>query len=720
MGVPFAANPMHGSMYPPVWISALVPGSYGADLVIVLHVAFLGLGVAALSRRLGANSSGAFAAGAIVMASGYVASMAQNGVPLLTLAWIPWIACGACAVAGATPCKALLRATRGLAALLGLAILSGDPAGAISGGLLALVLILVRSERRWSRVLALAAASLGAVLLAAVVVLPALHLMGEGSRAGGLAAGEAVSWSMHPLQMLEWAWPQMLGDATEPKWNLARAFANSSVDASMGPSWSLSVFLGVPVLALLFLARQRSLLLASLVFVILAVGSYTPIYELYRAAFPLEQVIRFPARHWASALILWSALAGVGWTQWQRSEHHAAWTRGLWGACALFGVMAVVSLAARGSISGALSDRAALLSLDAAGAWRAASWGALVAAISILVFSFASRLIGSEHRRKLACGLAATAILVPLCRESLRVQPLVDRDLVSGTPALLRSVLGSRPKDGPRPRLYRNRLTNPRVGDESRAIVAAGLYHTAKPNMGTAAGMAYVPGYDPSLSNRLRSMWDEGASMGSRLLQLFDIEYVLMPMRSAQGSGMRIIAPALDPGLVLAQQENRRPRAFVATRWNWVASDASARARLFATEKDLHSIDLIGEGVNSGSGAELVPCAVVTVDPDEVALECTSPSPGYAVLLDAWAPGWTATVNGEPAEVLRAEALVRAVAVEAGDQRIAFRYRTPGLRLGLLLSAGGWLLWLLGLVGLRFSGLQPGPPLPEEERREQA
>ncbi|MCP4443752.1 MAG: hypothetical protein GY811_00205 [Myxococcales bacterium] len=116
--------------------------------------------------------------------------------------------------------------------------------------------------------------------------------------------------------MLEWVWPQMLGDATSPELHLARAYANASGDASMGPSWSLSVFLGAPALAFSFLSRQRWLLLASLVFVVLALGSYTPLYELYRAVVLPEQAIRFPERHLAGAIILWSALAGVGLTGW--------------------------------------------------------------------------------------------------------------------------------------------------------------------------------------------------------------------------------------------------------------------------------------------------------------------------------------------------------------------------------------------------------------------
>ena len=64
------------------------------------------------------------------------------------------------------------------------------------------------------------------------------------------------------------------------------------------------------------------------------------------------------------------------------------------------------------------------------------------------------------------------------------------------------------------------------------------------------------------------------------------------------------------------------------------------------------------------------------------------------MLLDAWAPGWSATVDGAPARIELAEGLVRAVAVGSGRHVIAFRYTAPGLHLGAAISLTGWLLWI--------------------------
>ena len=64
--------------------------------------------------------------------------------------------------------------------------------------------------------------------------------------------------------------------------------------------------------------------------------------------------------------------------------------------------------------------------------------------------------------------------------------------------------------------------------------------------------------------------------------------------------------------------------------------------------------------------------------------------------------GWTATVNGEPVRIEKANVGFMAVRVPAGEATIRFDYETPSLKLGLLITAGagGALLLYLLLVWL--------------------
>jgi hypothetical protein len=59
---------------------------------------------------------------------------------------------------------------------------------------------------------------------------------------------------------------------------------------------------------------------------------------------------------------------------------------------------------------------------------------------------------------------------------------------------------------------------------------------------------------------------------------------------------------------------------------------------------------------------------IVEVDADSV---CG----GYVVLNDVWHPWWTATIDGKPADILRANVLFRAVEVTPGRHRVRFEFK---------------------------------------------
>ena len=78
----------------------------------------------------------------------------------------------------------------------------------------------------------------------------------------------------------------------------------------------------------------------------------------------------------------------------------------------------------------------------------------------------------------------------------------------------------------------------------------------------------------------------------------------------------------------------------------------------------------------------------------EVRLKVDRDSPGWLVARQTWFPGWTATVNGNAAEVARADMAFTAVAVPGGMSEVVLRYRPASVRYGLLISVAS----LVGLV----------------------
>jgi uncharacterized membrane protein YfhO len=100
---------------------------------------------------------------------------------------------------------------------------------------------------------------------------------------------------------------------------------------------------------------------------------------------------------------------------------------------------------------------------------------------------------------------------------------------------------------------------------------------------------------------------------------------------------------------------------------------------------------------------------VVSYQPEQVALDVALDAPGVLVLADTWYPGWQATVDGEPAALLRANYLFRAVLLPAGQHRVLFEYRpaTLGRGAGISLAAALVLLavvvWSFGRAIVRSS-----------------
>jgi hypothetical protein len=80
--------------------------------------------------------------------------------------------------------------------------------------------------------------------------------------------------------------------------------------------------------------------------------------------------------------------------------------------------------------------------------------------------------------------------------------------------------------------------------------------------------------------------------------------------------------------------------------------------------------------------------------PDRVELRTRSARGAVLVLADAWYPGWRVRVDGRPAALLRADYLLRGVAVPAGEHHVEFVFRPASFYAGLGVSLAALLLTL--------------------------
>ena len=95
---------------------------------------------------------------------------------------------------------------------------------------------------------------------------------------------------------------------------------------------------------------------------------------------------------------------------------------------------------------------------------------------------------------------------------------------------------------------------------------------------------------------------------------------------------------------------------------------------------------------------------IISYAQTEVRLGITGGGKGVVVLTDAFYPGWSASVDGVPALVLRADCFFRAVPVSAGAHEITLRYAPWSFRIGsaiALVSAGAAVSALYGSLRRR-------------------
>jgi hypothetical protein len=700
-GVALAANPVHGVTSPLTWLLALSRSPWAFDALTLVQLLILSLGAAALAWRLGAGPPGAFLSGAVVVTNGFVVSAIPNGaIPYVT--WIPWLAlAGLVHADGPGPPGARRWTGAAFAAAVALQLLSGEPGFVLVAALVTLAVVLT-AGRPLAGLRRLLLPAAGGLSLAAVGLLPALLLLGRSARAQAPAAGP-LKWSMPPGRLLECVWPLAFGSEGNESWFVGPALGLPAGD----PCYAFSLFLGVPVLALALAAahapRIRRLLLGSLVFLLFAFGSYTPLYGALRALLPPLRWINFPEKFFFGALLIWVVAAGAGFS---RVFENALPARGL----IRVSLVSAALLAAGGAAVGHFrNEQAALASrlgrgaagLNAGEGLALSAAGAGVAAAGAALFALALVLVG-RRAAGVAAALALCSVALPLVFAARALTALAPRALLVHTPRLL-AALPRPPRAGtaPRPRIFIDHENLARPTLETGAQIATATLEALDTNVASLFGFDVVPGFETGDSARSRRFWDETVPRLSfrAFVSLAGVDYAMLPEPGRFAPGSPVLSRLAGWGVV--GTGSVRPRAFVAPRAARAESEDEGLASLATPGRE----DDPARIVVSGAGAEplasagfLEPCAAASPRPEEVVVTCRSANGGYAVLLEENARGWSAELDGRPATILTADGLFRAVRVGAGEHRIVFRYLTPGLRAGALVS-------LLTLLAFLAAGL---------------
>jgi hypothetical protein len=139
------------------------------------------------------------------------------------------------------------------------------------------------------------------------------------------------------------------------------------------------------------------------------------------------------------------------------------------------------------------------------------------------------------------------------------------------------------------------------------------------------------------------------------------------------------------------------PRAFIVHGARVIADDEQALAALGDPAFDPAGEVILAEGKELAAGGGHA-AEITSYEPERIEVQARLDAPGYLVLTDAYYPGWTVEVDGQPAPLLRADLYFRAVALDAGEHQVAFRFQPTTVRWGLTMSLIAWLGLVLGVA----------------------
>ena len=535
----------------------------------------------------------------------------------------------------------------------------------------------------------------------------ASHSIRGGGPDGGVGMDYATAWSMAPWELPTVVVPGWVGFGGGTYWG-GMPFTDYP-NAYVG---MITVVLALPAILSPGPVRLFAAALAGLSLMI-AFGKYFPLYGFLYAHLPLFNKFRVPVM--IVLLFQLAATLGLawGWSALVDRETKSGGSRLgrlVLGVMVALGLTLIVGLAGEsglreGYVRYAQQHRPELPveALDAAyqrfigDLPRVALLGLLATVLGWLAL-----------RRRVSAGPASAGVLLLLLIELWPVSgsvmvpvigPRVPHTLDQGRDDVVEFLEKAGPPGSFRVLPVEEFQSNRFAGF---AVATIGGYHAAKPRLFQDLVEAGVIEVSSGVVRYMNPHW----------MRLLNVRYVVTP-RPLEAAEPK---PLYQGSAHVYENRLALPRATVMGSYR-VASNPRA------------IIDSIGNGAgDSGAFTWLEKDPVLTLGPvegatatisryglNDVTIDVDTPGPALLRLADLWYPDWMASVDGQPAEILRADYLLRAVSVPAGKHRVEFRYRSAAVRNGLMLSLGSLAIVLALLAAGAFAKRRgPAPAIARE------
>lgn len=551
----------------------------------------------------------------------------------------------------------------------------------------------------------------------------ATEALGGGPSGGGVSWDYATGWSFHPLESITFAFPSFFGFGNETYWGTV-----GTPDGT--PFTHNPMYFGVVVLFLaimgMCLTHKRTwgyALTLALAAWVLSFGRYLPIlYGPFFHLLPMFNKFRAPVMGQVLLLLPMALLAGVGLQalldrvgaakESPKLAKISSWVAGIAGVKLLL-ILAIPPLFASAYAAIAAMIRPGTQAQLLEAARELARPDVIRVLIMLVVLKV---MVVMALRRKLPAAVLGGAFLAAFV---IDIWP-VDRKLANFTPQSTYKQLFQ--ADGTTQRLLRD-------SDKFRIAPLDNRIHPA--NWWSYFSLESIGGYfgaKPAAYQKLSEAasfdnW-QVAMTNPRVLDALNVRYVISsapldmvfeelqkrgapaPERPASLWRLEVMPKSMQPGagLFVYRNPGELPRARLVGEYRVIPPLDQTIAEMTGKNWDPHKEALLDREPSirpePGEGGS---ATISDYKPEQIKVAVSAPSPKLLILADEYYPsGWIATIDGKPAEILRADAVTRAVAIPAGEHSVEFTFRPKMFYAGLWTS----LISLLLVIGLAVKGLQ--------------
>jgi hypothetical protein len=714
-GMPYAADPLNGAFYPPMWLLGLLPDvATGFAALVFLHRALLALFTYRLARTLGLSRPAATGAGAVLAIGG--TTLSTDALQFLyAYTWIPLYLdtlARFARVQGGREARGMRARHLALAATaLTMTLLAGEPQTFYLLVLVTPIWLFGVAPRpialaALGRIVGATAISAAAALaLGAAAVLPLSELSAAAHRGVINDYAAATVWSFHPWRLIELFLVRPFGVPEPGAWTF---WALPLVRSPFSGFYAKSHYLGAIFFALALAwpwlldrgARRLAIVLTAVAAVALwlAMGDYAGLYAIPYRVLPRFHLFRFPERllvHTAWPLAL---LAGLTIDGLARASRARALRLGL-AVLVAAGVLVVaaatlpVTRIAQAAVPDQAATAAAVIRVTLGAALRRSA--VVLAIFGAILAVVAARGAGSRPGALAALGpitvLLALGDLVSAEGGLLRFLP---NAVLRAEPQLLavldqdwRSLPATQPDRQRPPRLY------VRLQEFDRSLggaVPAAHWQLAAHNVPLGFGMGTLTGYN---SLELRSVVDFAQALPlERVAAVLGVDYLATTPADTAAARFTAIYRRAQPPIVAYRLPETRPPVALVHQVTFAPTRERVLARTAAPDFDpLRETALLGDRpalAGAGAGAEITPVAYA---PDRVSVRVRTPDSAAVVLSEIGYPGWTAQVDQEPPRpTLAADGVVQAALVGPGEHTVVFAFRSSAVRFGAIVSVIAW------------------------------